>query len=422
MSTLTISLVSEHASPLATLGGVDAGGQNVHVAALARALAERGHTVTVHTRRDSAALPEHVPLCPGVTVHHVAAGAPEPLPKDALLPHMGAFGDQLARYWAHHRPDVVHAHFWMSGVAALRGARLHGVPVLQTYHALGTVKRRHQADADTSPPTRIAIEAALGRSVATVIATCRDEVAELRAMGVPEDRIEVVPCGVDPRRFSPHGPRAPRTDRPRLLAVGRLVARKGVHLAVDALPRLPGVELLVAGGPPVDRLDEEPEARRLRARAAELGVADRLVLLGGVSSARMPALLRSADLVLCPARYEPFGIVPLEAMACGVPVVATAVGGHLDTVVHHRTGLLVRPDSTDALTAAVVTMLADPATRAAYGTAGRRRVEHRFAWQSVAESTEQVYREVLAQPVWATRRGRRAGAAPTPARTTTGAS
>ncbi|MCC9305906.1 glycosyltransferase [Kitasatospora sp. RB6PN24] len=420
-SALTIALVSEHASPLATLGGVDAGGQNVHVAALARALADRGHRVTVHTRRTDPSSPEHVRFASGVTVHHVAAGPPQPLLKDELLPHMPAFGDQLARYWAVRRPDLAHAHFWMSGLGAVRGARRHRLPVLQTYHALGAVKRRHQAEADTSPPTRIAIETAVGRSVAAVIATCRDEVAELVAMGVPAERISVVPCGVDPFTFEPLGPVAARTERPRLLVVGRLIPRKQVDLVVDSLVELPGVELLVAGGPPVERLDEDPEARRLLARARSRGVAGRLTLLGGMPADRMPALIRSADVVVCPARYEPFGIVPLEAMACGVPVVATAVGGHLDTVVDRGTGLLVAPDSADALTAAIAALLREPATRAAYGAAGRRRILDRFTWERVAAGTEQIYREVLARPAPAAPRGRRGSAARPATRTRTGA-
>ncbi|MGW3071300.1 glycosyltransferase [Kitasatospora sp. NPDC001132] len=392
---LHIALVSEHASPLAELGGVDAGGQNVHVAALADALADRGHRITVHTRRDSPTLPAHVRLRPGVTVHHVPAGPAHALPKDELLPHIPEFGDRLAEHWDSDPPDVVHSHFWMSGLAALRGARDRGVPVVHTYHALGTVKRRYQGSADTSPPHRIEAETAVGLSAAAVIATCRDEVRELLLMGLPPDRIRVAPCGVDPDRFGPARHRPP-AGPPRLLTVGRLVPRKGTDTAVAALTRLPGVHLLVAGGPPADRLPADPEARRLRALAVELGVADRLTLLGAVPRERMPRLLRDSDVVVCPARYEPFGIVPLEAMACGVPVVASAVGGHLDTVADRRTGRLVPPGSAEELAAAVAGLLAAPAVRAAYGAAGRRRVLANYTWRAVADRSEAVYLDVLA--------------------------
>ncbi|WP_229758954.1 glycosyltransferase [Peterkaempfera bronchialis] len=395
MRPLKISLVSEHASPLAVLGGVDAGGQNVHVAALAAALADLGHQVTVHTRRDTPDLPADVPLRPGVTVHHVPAGPAHAVPKDLLLPHMHAFGDHLARIWAADRPDLVHAHFWMSGLAALRGTRELAVPVVQTYHALGTVKRRHQGTADTSPIRRIPLEQAIGRMCRRIIATCRSEADELAAMGLPRHRTTVVPCGVDPARFTPDGPAAARSGRPRLLQIGRLVPRKGAATAIAALARIAGAELLIAGGPPAHRLDADPEARRLRALATETGVADRLRLLGGVPPEQMPALLRSADLVLCPPDYEPFGIVPLEAMGCGIPVVASAVGGHLDTVADRATGRLVPPGDPGALASAAVELLASPGTRAAYGRAGRRRVLARYSWETVAAATEEVYRDVL---------------------------
>ena len=148
---MRVAMVSEHASPLAVLGGVDAGGQNVHVAALAAALARRGVDVTVHTRRDDPGLPRRVEMTPGVTVDHVPAGPASPLPKDDRLPHMAAMADDLHRVWSRRRPDVVHAHFWMSGVAALAAARPLGIPVVQTFHALGIVKKRHQGGKDTSP-------------------------------------------------------------------------------------------------------------------------------------------------------------------------------------------------------------------------------------------------------------------------------
>ncbi|MFD5325817.1 glycosyltransferase [Streptomyces sp. NPDC127092] len=394
---LAIALVSEHASPLATLGGVDAGGQNVHVAQLAGALADRGHRVTVYTRRDDAALPESVPLRPGVMVHHVPAGPAEQLPKDELLPYMRPFARYLADRWREDRPDVVHSHFWMSGLAGLWATEGTGTPFLHTYHALGTVKRRHQGAADTSPPTRVAHETEVGLGCDRVVATCRDEVEELAAMGIPRAKADIVPCGVDPAAFRPDGPAAPRGPlRYRLLHLGRLVPRKGAAVSIAALGRLPHTELVIAGGPPPSAMDADPEVRRLRALAEEAGVADRVRFTGAVPPAAVPGLMRSADLVLCPADYEPFGIVPLEAMACGRPLVASAVGGQLDTVAHGVNGLLVPPGSPPLLAAAVRLLLADPALRAEYGRAGRRRVLERYSWQRVAGATEESYRAVLA--------------------------
>ncbi|AKJ14974.1 glycosyl transferase [Streptomyces incarnatus] len=393
-----VALVSEHASPLAALGGPDAGGQNVYVAQVARQLARKGYRVTVYTRRDSAGLPDRVTLIDGVQVVHVPAGPPVPVPKDELLPHMAEFGSYLARQWSLSPPDVVHSHFWMSGLAALAGVRELGIPVVQTYHALGTVKKRYQGAADTSPPQRLAIEEAVGHECARIIATCSDEVAELKAMGLDEERISVVPCGVDPDRFTPAPGARPAGARRRLLAVGRLVPRKGFDRAIRALASIPDAELLVAGGPEADLLGIDTEARRLRTLAGEYGVSDRVTLLGGVGRARMPRLMAGADLVLSLPRYEPFGIVPLEAMACATPVVATAVGGQLDTVVDGTTGVLVPADDDYDLGAVVRSLLADPDRLARYGAAGRERVLTHYTWDRVADGVAGVYGAVAPVP------------------------
>ncbi|MEU0970942.1 glycosyltransferase [Streptomyces sp. NPDC005917] len=394
-----VAMVSEHASPLAELGGPDAGGQNVYVAQLARQLALRGHEVVVYTRRDDPDLPEKVVTHDGVRVVHVPAGPPAPIPKDELLPCMKEFGAWLARRWAVEPPDVVHAHFWMSGMAAVAGARPSGVPVVQTYHALGTVKKRYQGAADTSPAERVAIETAVGRACAGIIATCADEVSELVAMGLPRDRIHVVPCGVDPELFKPVAGARRATGAPRrLLTVGRLVPRKGFDRAIRALADVPDAELLVAGGPEPALLGAEPEAERLWAVAEEAGVADRVTLLGGVGPERMPRLMSGADLVLSVPRYEPFGIVPVEAMACCAPVLATAVGGQLDTVVDGVTGVHVPADEDHDLGPAVRELLDDPVRLGRYGAAGRRRVLAHYTWDRVADGVTRVYGAVSAVP------------------------
>jgi len=386
-----IAMVSEHASPLATLGGADAGGQNVHVAALSQAVARQGHPVSVYTRRDAAGLPDRIQLGPGVTVEHVPAGPPEEVPKDELLPWMPDFGAYLAQRWATDQPDVVHAHFWMSGLAALEGARHLCTPVLQTFHALGVVKRRHQGEKDTSPTDRIRLERAIGADVTRVVATCSDEVFELVRMGVPRRKISVVPCGVDVERFTPNGPRAPRGRLPRLLWLGRLVERKGVDTVIQALAKVPDAELLVAGGPPRCRLADDPEACRLMDLARTLQLSDRVSFLGRVEHDQVPPLIRSADVVVSTPWYEPFGIVPLEAMACGVPVVGSAVGGMADTIVDGVTGIHVPPRRPDVLAPALRSLLDDPTRRQAYGVAAVDRVRARYTWQRIAQETSAIY-------------------------------
>jgi D-inositol-3-phosphate glycosyltransferase len=394
---MKIAMVSEHASPLATLGGVDAGGQNVHVAELARALADRGDEIVVYTRRDDPRLARRVPLCPGVTVEHLDAGPPKEIAKDDLLPHIPALGRSLAAGLAGDPPDVVHAHFWMSGLAARVAAGPLAIPVVQTFHALGVVKRRYQGTADTSSPQRIAFERGLARDVSRVIASCTDEVAELVAMGCPRPAIDVIPSGVDVALFSPTGDVAPRRPgRRRLLVVGRLVPRKGVADAIRACAQLPDdVELVVAGGPEASRLAGDAEARRLLRLAEDLQIGHRVHLIGRVARDELPALIRSADAVLCLPWYEPFGIVPLEAMACGVPVVGSAVGGLLDTVAHEGTGLLVPARRPGAAADAVRAVLADDNRRARMAAAARARAET-YSWDEVARRTELSYRRARA--------------------------
>jgi glycosyltransferase involved in cell wall biosynthesis len=404
---MRISMVSEHASPLAALGGVDAGGQNVHVAALSSALARLGHTVTVYTRRDDPNLADRVAAAPGVEVVHISAGPPGPVSKDELLPFIPALGEGIAADWDTNRPDVVHAHFWMSGLAALNAVGLVGaqgdVPVLQTFHALGTVKRRHQGAQDTSPVERAWLEPWVGRNADGVIATCSDEVFELRAMGVDARHISIAPCGVDSSLFRPDGPAEDRGSRFRVAAVGRLVPRKGVDIAIEALARIrdagrDDIEFLIVGGSgEADDPGSDPEARRLMECARAWGVQDQVVLRGRVPQSELPKILRSVDAVVCSPWYEPFGIVPLEAMACGVPVIAASVGGLIDSVVDGVTGIHVPPRDPEAVAEAILQLVDHPQRAASLGRAGRQRTRSRYSWDRVAATTAKVYRSTLSR-------------------------
>lgn len=389
---MKIAFVSEHASPLAAIGGVDAGGQNVHVAELARSLAGRGHQVTVFTRRDDPGLRVRVHTDDGYQVVHLDAGPVTHVPKDELWPLMPEFAAQLRTALRAEPPDLVHGHFWMSIWAARSAVRGSDIPVIATFHALGSVKRRHQRAADTSPCDRRRIEPELVAGVDRIVATCSDEVTELHTLALSPADVSIVPCGVDTHTFTPDGPtRWGRQQRFRIVALGRLVPRKGFATLIEALPQLPDTELVIAGGD----TGPEPERERLVRLATGLGVADRLQLIPQLPRTEVPALLRSADVVTTVPWYEPFGIVPLEAMACGRPVVASAVGGMLDTVVSDRTGLLVPPKQPSLLAEVVAELLADPDRRARYGHAGIVRVRSRFTWDHVAEQTLDAYRATL---------------------------
>ena len=392
---MNVALVSEHASPLATLGGVDAGGQNVHVAALACALAKLGHAVTVYTRRAAPNIPQRIAMAPGVIVEHVEAGPARTIPKDAIYQYLPAFAAYLERAWCRERPDVAHAHFWMSAIATLKAARALCIPVVHTYHALGIEKRRHQGAADTSPDERIAEEARIAREADRIIATASAEVFELIRMGASASALALVPCGVDTRHFTPDGSCDERNpEHLRVVALSRLVPRKGIDTLVHAVAAIANAELVIAGGGESADLVGDPEAQRLSQLALSLHVANRVFMRGRVERHDVPALLRSADVVACTPWYEPFGIVPLEAMACGVPVIVSSVGGLVDTVVDGITGYHVPPRNPQRV-ADALTALQNVVLRRDMGRAGVARALARYTWSRVAADTADVYREVI---------------------------
>lgn len=389
-------MVSGHASPLAV--PTDGLSQHIYLTGLCAQLAASGDEVTVYTRRDGPDLPDRMVTEGGVVVVHVPAGPAEPIPTGELLPHLGEFADFLAAAWQAEPPDVVHGHYWTSGLAAMLAARSVDVPVVQTFHALGAPALARDPAPDPGLTDRIPIERVIGRAADAVLPTSAAQASELVRMGVPRARGAVVPCGVDNVFFSPTGPVADRAGaRFRVVSVGDLVPSKGFDVAVAAMCQIGNAELVIAGGPDESGLDTDPEARRLRDLAVRLGVADRVRLLGRVERADLPALLRSADVMVCASWYEPFGIAPLEAMACGVPVVASAVGALTDTVVDGVTGIHVRPRAPVALSRAVRSLQTDPTRRTALALAGRDRACSRYSWARVASEVTRVYEQVSAK-------------------------
>lgn len=375
---MRISMVAEHASPLRADDS-----RCAHVAALSAALSEQGHAVTVFTRRDSADADDEVRTPDGYRVVQIPAGPADRLSEDELLSHTGRFGDGLRMHWLDSRPDVAHAHYWMSGLATELAARNVGLPVVQTFHELGDI---HQG-----PDCRIRMERLIARGATRVAAASSDEAAELARMGVPRSQTTVVPCGVDLDLFCPDGTAPAKTQQFRLVSVGTLLPEKGFDIEIEALATLHDTELVIAGAPEHDSIAADVEAQRLLGLARAHGVADRVHLLGHVRAERMPALLRSADVVVCAPQREQFGRVSVEAMACGKPVVATAVGGMRDTVVDGVTGILVPPGDPTRLADAVRVLLSDIAHRVGAGIAARDRALARYSWERVATDTARVY-------------------------------
>ncbi|OBB01787.1 glycosyl transferase [Mycobacteriaceae bacterium 1482268.1] len=377
---MKIAMVSAHAN------------LHVQVTDLSAALARRGHDVSVYLRRDHPDQPDQITAPQGYTLVRVRAGPLEPMRSGDLLQQMGEFARYLDARWAADRPDVTHAHFWMAGIATQLAARHLGLPAVQTFHALGAVKGHRQGARDARPKDRL--EAAVARSATWVAATCTGEVVELMRMGRSRTRISVVPCGVDQDLFRPDGTATRKGAKHRILGVGRLVPGKGFDDVIRAMPSIPNAELVVVGGPDKAELDSDGEACRLRALAKELGVGRRVHLHGGVAREGMPAMLRSADVVACAPWYQSSGIVPLEAMACGIPVVASAVGDMLDSVVHDVTGRLISPKKPAEIAAAINPLLRDPFLRQSLGLAGRDRVCARYSWDRIAAETLRIYDQV----------------------------
>lgn len=290
---MNIGMVSEHASPLAVIGGVDAGGQNVHVAELSAALVALGHRVVVYTRRDDPSLPRYVEMPSGVIVAHVDAGPAAVLPKDELFGHMHAFAEDLYGLLLRDRIDLVHAHFWMSGYASIIAGRRAHLPVVQTFHALGTEKRRFQGIADTSPGARIAVETEILRNADFIVATSSAEIFELSRLGADAHRMKVIPCGVDVGFFDAAREPfpIPRSATHRIVCLSRLVERKGIADVIAALRALPDTELLVGGGGEATDLHDDSEARRLLQIAREEGIEQRVTLVGRLRRDQVPAFL-----------------------------------------------------------------------------------------------------------------------------------
>jgi len=386
---MRIAMISEHASPLADGGDATGGAQQRHVADLSRALAELGHDVRVYTRRDSPDLAEVVPLADGLHVVHVPVGPAEVVPADLLLRHMGDFAQWLDTRWRQGdwAPDVAHAHFWTSGLAAVTAARRFGIPVVQSFHELAEVGNR-----TTQGASRAGYERALGRAVDRVVVQSQDEVRGLVRLGVPRAQLTLVPAGVDSDRFTPEGPVAERDpERPRILSVGRLVERKGFGDVIQAMRYVPGAECVVIGGPPAEQLTADPQAARLRAMAEKFQVADRFRLVGAVPARDMPRWYRSADVLVAAPWQEQFEMAPLEAMACGVPVIGTAVGGLTETVVDGLTGDLVVARDPRALGGALRRLVNDKVRRFAYATAALDRARQAYSWKRVAAQVGSVY-------------------------------
>ncbi|GAA0599194.1 D-inositol-3-phosphate glycosyltransferase [Kribbella sandramycini] len=400
-------MISLHTSPLDQPGTGDAGGMNVYVVELSKQLAELGTEVDVFTRATSSALPARIELMPGVTVRNVAAGPYEGLTKNELPAQLCTFARAVLRAEAIHEPgwyDVIHSHYWLSGQVGLLARDRWAVPLVHTMHTMAKVKNLSLADGDVpEPPARVLGEEQVVESADRLLANTPDEAQELISLyGAQPAKIEVVNPGVDLEVFAPGDQAAARravgvpVDAVVLAFVGRIQPLKAPDLLIRAAARMlerdPALRarLVVAiiGGPSGNGM-EHPEAHAELARA--LGVDDVIRFVKPMERPGLAEWYRAASVVCVPSYSESFGLVALEAQACGTPVVAAAVGGLTTAVVNGQTGLLVDGHRVDDFADALARIATDPYTRETMSQAAVKHAQG-FGWELTARRTLAAYR------------------------------
>jgi glycosyltransferase involved in cell wall biosynthesis len=372
----------------------NSGGRPGAASALARSLAANGHRVTVYTRRDNSGCPRTAIIGNGAVAEHITAGPARSLSAEHGARYLPEFAGRLAEHWRVRQPDVVHAFSWTAGLAALGAARDLDVPVLQTFESLGSAERRHLAHADIAA-SRIKLEATIGRSVAAVLARSGAEAAELARLAVPKSAVRIVPCGIDTDLFTPDGERAERGSRPRLIAFAADGTTRGVESVLRSMAQLPEAELVIVGGPDARHMPRTGPFRELAQLASAIGVRSRITFVGEVEQTALPAWLRSADLMVSASPYEPAGTAAIQAMACGTPVVVSAVGAHVDAVIDGVTGLLIAPEHPAMLAHGVRMLLSRPALLQAYSFAAADRARSRYSDARIGQETAAVYDRCL---------------------------
>jgi D-inositol-3-phosphate glycosyltransferase len=404
-----IAFISEHASPLATPGGVDSGGQNVYVSELALQLAKKGYEIDIYTRKDSTNLERVVAYAPQVRVINVDAGPATEIPKEQLLDYMDTFAEDVGSFIEKEKIDydLIHANFFMSGMVAMKLKERLGIPFVITFHALGHVRRIHQGENDLFPIERLDIEARLVATADALIAECPQDRDDLiKYYQADPAKITIIPCGFNPKEFYPVDKKLAKealgfdSNQQLILQLGRMVPRKGVDNVIKALyllkDEMPNLKLLIVGGEKTENASGTcAELQRLQDLAAELEVTDQVLFLGRKDRQNLKIYYDAADVFVTTPWYEPFGITPLEAMACATPVIGAEVGGIKYSVIDGKTGFLVPPKSPKTLADRIALLLNDEALLAQMSETALLHVYEKFTWQRVAELVDSLYVQTI---------------------------
>jgi D-inositol-3-phosphate glycosyltransferase len=404
-----VAMLSVHSGPLAALGGRETGGMNVYVRELSRYLGQQGIAVDVYTRRQDPYLPTIVEFAPRARVIYLRAGPAAPYEKHRAWHHLPEFVEEVQQFMARHdvRYEVLHSHYWLSGWVALQLRRTLHIPMVHMSHTLGYAKNAAaQQPWEQEPPRRLRVEqVVLGRSDALIAESPASKHHMLQEYGVDPEKVRVIPGGVDTAVFRPQERQQARRalaldmDQPVLLFVGRLQPLKGIDTLLRAAQivrqQYASVQVLVVGGG-VDVQDEYEvqELQRLQALCTALGITPHVRFITAQPQEVLARYYTAADVFVMPSHYESFGMVVLEAMACGTPVVASRVGGLASTVVHGRTGFLVPAGEWQPFAQAILHLLDTPALHNAFAQASIRRAQA-FTWPSIVVRTVQLYRGLL---------------------------
>jgi len=394
-----VAVLSLHTSPLAQPGVGDGGGMNVYVRELVAGLAHAGIDCTTYTRAWRSDLPPVVEVEPNHRIVHVPAGDPD-MPKDDLVSIVPEFTDKVAQHvLANGGTDVVHANYWLSGLAGHSLKHELNVPLVTTFHTFARVKAQ---GGDPESQLREQAETSIIGCADAICVSCSEEERQfIDLYGTPPGTLEIVAPGVEHAFFAPGDKRGARHalqlgDEPVLLFVGRIQPLKGLDVAIRALSMVPrpDARLLVVGG--ASGTEGEAELHRMLELTHELGVADRVQFIEPQPHHILSTYYRAADVVLVPSRSESFGLVALEAAACGTPVVANAVGGLLTIVEHGRTGYLVADRDPDVFARHVTELVNQPILARTLGINAAERAR-RYTWNFAAARLRRVYADLAAR-------------------------
>lgn len=406
-----IALISDHADPAAEIGLEEAGGQNVYVRHVGETLAALGWHVDMFTRKVKASDDDIVQHSAHCRTIRLRAGAETYIPRDRLFEHMPEFVDSFQAFQRTQGLNypLIHTNYWLSAWAGLELQKTSGIQLVHTYHSLGAVKYQSLVEIPQVANTRLKIEREILERANCIVATSPQEQETLRSLVSTRGQIEVIPCGTDTTNFRLTSKTQARTklkldSREKvILYVGRFDERKGIETLVRAFALLKeqdlkNIKLMIVGGSSAN-MPDGIERDRIENIVNELGLKDSTIFVGRIGHDVLPLYYTAADVCVIPSHYEPFGLVAIEAMACGVPVVASNVGGLKFTIIPEETGLLVEPKDVEAFAEGIQRILFDDLWVRKMRKQASANVNQRFSWTGVAIHLSELYRHVLARSI-----------------------